>query len=290
MSLSMTVTRKLTRLLPGAFRSAGSLRRAIDHRGAAAGVTAGVRRVARVRETAVDGWPVARLVPRRGATGAHLVYLHGGGYVQPLSVFHWWLLERLVGGGVSVSVPHYGLAPEHHADEAHAFLDELWRRETARHDRVFLAGDSAGGGLALAQAQRHRDAGLPTAGALLLFAPWVDVTMADPASAELGSRDTLLGVEGLREAGRLWAGDADPRDPSVSPLYGDLSGLPPVYTYQGDHDVLLPDVKTLTRRIQDSGGRAELRIARGGFHVHVAATWTPESRRALAHAQRVLRG
>lgn len=290
MSLSMTLARTLTRALPRTTTDAASLHRSLATRGAAAGVTGAVRRLARVRETAVDGWPVARLVPRRGDTGAHLVYLHGGAYVHPLSTFHWWILARLLRSGVSVSVPHYGLAPEHHADEALDLVEQVHRREHGRHERVFLAGDSAGGGLALAAAQRLRDRGAPTPGALLLFAPWLDVTLADPAAAALEPRDTLLGVAGLREAGRLWAGDLDPRDPRVSPLFGDLGGLPPVYTYQGDRDVLLPDAKTLTRRVQEAGGRAELRIARGGFHVHVAATRTPESRRALQHAERVLRG
>lgn len=290
MSMSMTVTRALVRTLGKRTATAESLHASLASRGSAAGAGASVRRVAVVRETAVEGWPVTRLTPRRGATGSHLVYVHGGAYVQPLTTFHWWVLAALVRSGASVSVPHYGLAPDHHVDEALDLLAAVHRREAGRHDRLVVGGDSAGGGLALAHAMQQRDAGGPVADALLLFSPWVDVTLADPAATALEPRDHLLGVAGLREAGRLWAGDRDLRDPSVSPLHGDLGGLPPIFTYQGDRDVLLPDAKSLTRGVQAAGGRAELRIAAGGFHVHVAAPWTPEARRALAHARGVLRG
>lgn len=290
MSIRLALTRGLLRTLPRHTATAESLRASLPARGAAAGAGGAVRRVAVVRETAVGGWPVTLLTPRRGASGTHVVYAHGGAYVRPLSRFHWSILTRLVRSGASVSVPHYGLAPDHGPDEALELMAAVHRRERARHDRVVVAGDSAGGGLALAHAMRERDAGHPAADALVLFAPWVDVTLADPAAAALEHRDHLLGVEGLREAGRLWAGDRDPRDPTVSPLYGDLGGLPPVFTYQGDRDVLLPDAKSLTRGVQAAGGRAELRIAAGGFHVHVAAGWTPEARRTFAHVDQVLRG
>ncbi|BDZ52010.1 hypothetical protein GCM10025867_42510 [Frondihabitans sucicola] len=99
----------------------------------------------------------------------------------------------------------------------------------------------------------------------------------------------MLGAPGLAAAGRLWAGDLDPRDPIVSPLFGDLSGLPPVHTYQGDHDLLYADAEELTRRILRTGGLTELRVTRGGFHVFPGAPWIPEARLTLRRMSRVLR-
>jgi acetyl esterase/lipase len=72
---------------------------------------------------------------------------------------------------------------------------------------------------------------------------------------------------------RCPGGRRDRLDPAVSPLYADLSGLPPVYTFQGDHDLFLPDVTLLNRRINQGGGHSTFTVAEGGFHVYVGAPW-----------------
>ncbi|MCU1480305.1 MAG: hypothetical protein JWQ19_1091 [Subtercola sp.] len=330
MSLTMAATRGLLRLTPKRTATAESLLEALPQRKAPAAVTAAVHRVAHVEESVVEGRPVIRLTPRSGASGAELIYTHGGAYVNPILAAHWRILATLVAtSGVSVTVPLYALAPEHHVDEVYPLLDALYEQALARssdsrtrnsggdpgdsqaptvggHDtgdsapataphptggsRVFLGGDSAGGGLALGQALRLRDAGRPAPAALILLSPWVDVTMTNPAIPATAPLDHMLGAGGLAEAGRLWAGETDVRSPLVSPLFGALDGLPPVYTYQGDHDILVADAKKLTRGIRSAGGQAELRLYRGAIHVFVGAPWTPEARRrALRHIAAVLR-
>jgi monoterpene epsilon-lactone hydrolase len=292
MSLSLRVTRELLRLLPSSTRSVDSLQGAIRSRGDAAPIPRRLRRVARVRETLVNEQRVIHLEPRSGATGSHLIYTHGGCYTFPVLGAHWGMLASLVArAGVSVTVPLYGLAPEHTADEAYELLDRVYREAIVAHGGpVFLGGDSAGGGLALGQAQRYRDAGKVAPAGILLISPWVDATMSNPDIAPLERRDRMLGRAGLVEAGRLWAGARDTRDPLVSPLLGDLSRLPPVHVYQGDHDLLLADAKRLARGIHDAGGQVELRITRGGFHDFPAAPWLPEARRAVGRMAEVLRG
>lgn len=290
----MALTLRLTRLLPSTTESADSVHRAVTARKSAAGPPAGLRATAHVTDTVVGGWPVTRVAPRSNATGAHLVYLHGGAYIQPLMRWHWSIVRALVAGGVTVSMPHYGLAPAHHADEAYAMLDELYDDLASSGHPVAVGGDSAGGGLAVGFALRVRDQRLqgssrPTPSSLLLIAPWLDVTMSDPAAEALERGDPLLGIAGLREAGLLWAGATDPRDPQISPLFGDLHGLPPIHITQGDRDVLLPDVKTFARRVTDAGGEVELRITKGAFHVFVGAPWTPEARRAFRRMRTALR-
>ncbi|UFS59230.1 alpha/beta hydrolase [Subtercola endophyticus] len=292
MSLTMAATRGLLRLTPKRTATAESLLEALPRRKAPAPVTAAVHRVAHVEESVVEGRPVIRLTPKAGASGAELLYTHGGAYVNPILATHWRILATLVASsGVTVTVPLYGLAPEHHVDEVYPLLDALYDDAQARssRSRVFLAGDSAGGGLALGQALRLRDEGRPAPAALILISPWVDVTMTNPAIPATAPLDHMLGAGGLAEAGRLWAGEMDVRSPLVSPLFGALDGLPPVYTYQGDHDILLADAKKLTRGIRSAGGHAELRLYRGAIHVFVGAPWTPEARRALRHIAGVLR-
>ncbi|ARC57776.1 Putative acetyl-hydrolase LipR [Frondihabitans sp. 762G35] len=292
MSLSLRVTRELLRLRPSSTRSVDSLRKAIRSRGDAAPIPRALHRVARVRETLVNEQRVVHLEPLSGAAGSHLIYTHGGCYTFPLLGAHWGLLASLVArAGVSVTVPLYGLAPEHTVDEAYELLDRVYREAIVAHGGpVFLGGDSAGGGLALGQAQRYRDAGKVAPAGILLISPWVDATMANPDIGPLERRDRMLGRAGLVEAGRLWAGPRDTRDPLVSPLLGDLSGLPPVHVYQGDHDLFLADAKRLARGIHDAGGQVELRITRGGFHDFPAAPWLPEARRAVGRMAEVLQG
>lgn len=246
----------------------------------------------RVDDDRTLGHRVVTLTPRRGGSGTVLVYLHGGAYVSQLVGAHWWIVDALSRAtGATIVVPDYPLAPEHRFGEAYAFLEAVVRRlrTASPTSPLVLAGDSAGGGLALGLAMALRDAGERPPERLVLFAPWVDVTLADPAARALEAVDVLLRVDRLRALGGWWAGDADPRTPRVSPLYGELGGLPPMHVFQGTHDVLLPDARTLAERVRAAGGEIELVEVVGGFHVYVGATVAPESRAAFARVGARLR-
>jgi monoterpene epsilon-lactone hydrolase len=291
MSLLLTTTRRLT-VLPGrSSTSEQTLLKAIAGRGGPARVTRSVERVADVSERLVEGRRVIRLTPKQGASGAHLVYTHGGCYTFPMLRPHWGILKTLVDlSGASVDVPLYGLAPEHTAVEAHTWLTRIYDEVVAEFGpRVVLGGDSAGGGLALGQAMQHRDSGRTLPVAILLISPWVDVTMTNPGVLALAPLDHLLAPAGLAAAGRMWAGALDLRDPRVSPLYGDLAGLPPVHVFQGDHDILYADADELARTIRRAGGQVDLRVTHGGFHDFPGAPWVPEARVALRQLAEVLR-
>lgn len=292
MSLSMAATRALLRFRPRSTETEDALVRSVARQGSGAPVTRAVRRVATVEEARVGEVGVVTLRPRRAPSGVHVVYLHGGAYVHPVLTTHWNLLARLVrASGAVVTVPLYGLAPAHDVDEVLPLLDAVLEDvRRASPSRVVVAGDSAGGALALVAAMRERDAGRPVPDALVLFSPWVDALLDSPAVAEVAPFDPMLGRDGLVAAGRWWAGDRGPASPEVSPVRGDLSGLPPVSAYAGDRDLLTPDVKRLVHGVTAAGGRAELRLYRGAFHVFVGAPWTPEARRALRHAASVVRG
>lgn len=243
-----------------------------------------------VREIA--GRTVHTLAPRQGATGVHVVHLHGGAYVYTAQAAHWRALAHLVSAsGATAHVPLYTLAPGGTVEDAHPFVDAVVSRaRTAAAGRaVLLSGDSAGGGLALGHALWMRENGRAAVDGILLFSPWLDVTLTNPEIAGMERRDPMLSRPMLVEAGRWWAGDRDTTDPLVSPLFGDLAGLPPVTTYIGGHDILLPDARELDRRIRAVGGASRLREWTAGFHVFMAALTTKEARAALSDAARVLR-
>lgn len=248
-----------------------------------------------VESVSVAGIDVYTLTPKRRGADIDILYFHGGAYNAGMIAPHWWVVRSLIAAtGATVHVPSYLLAPEHTAVEAYPSLDAVTDDVllAAGSRRVIFAGDSAGGGIALAEAQRCRDRGPAgrTADHLVLFSPWVDVTMDNPAARDVQERDVSLDCDLLAEAGRWWAGNRDPADPLISPAYGSLSDLPPMTVVQGGRDVLAPDVIELVGKVRDAGGRVHLAEAAEGFHVYVAGWWTPEARKALRLAAQGIRG
>ena len=284
MSVAMALTYELLRLRTPSTRTAESALATARAR-VPAPPTATLLRVATVE---VDG-PVVRLTPKSGARSAHVIYTHGGCYLYPVKSEHWDILATLIAGaGVSVDLPLYPLAPTHTMDEAYSLLERVYDDATARHERVFLAGDSAGGGLALGQALHYRDTARLAPTGVILFSPWVDLTLSNPAVPELAKRDRMLGADGLRAAGLWWSGSHDPRTPLASPLFGDLAGLPPVHVFQGGYDLLAADAVELVGRIGKAGGGATLELVERAFHVYVGAPWTPEARASLRRVVELL--
>jgi triacylglycerol lipase len=186
-------------------------------------------------------------------SGKYVVALHGGAYVAEASVFHWFTYSDLAREtGATVVVPDYRLIPEGGtAAEAVPLTADLIAKLVTEHgaENVSVLGDSAGGGLAVAAVQELvQRGGNKVPGRMALLAPWLDVTMSDPLS--LAIEDPLLTVDTLRADGTQWAGDLDPTNPIVSPLFGSLAGLPPTTVFSGSGDMLAADTLRLRNRVQ----------------------------------------
>lgn len=251
----------------------------------AASVPRSLSSLADITERTVQGRRVITVTPKAATPQREVIYLHGGSYLNPLVRAHWAMVRELVmRADARVTVPLYGLAPEHTVVDAFPFLAEVYgdvRASTEGRD-VILAGDSAGGGLALAFCLSLRDAGEPMPDRLLLIAPWLDVTLSNPEAAVIERRDPMLAIAGLRAAGRLWAGDRALEHPSVSPLFGRLRGLPPMLVVQGGRDIAAADVRIMQDRVSAGGGEIELVVADAAFHDFVGLPFLPESQRAWA--------
>ncbi len=215
------------------------------------------------------------------------VYLHGGGYVNGLDERHWKLVSDLAGAGMRVIVPDYGLAPDHDAKTALALLDRVIGDAAAQAavtgHRLRLAGDSAGGGLALGWILSTAAADAAAAvDRLALVSPWLDVTCSTPGTDALIADDPWLHPAGLRVAGEAWAGNLRPDDPLVSPLAAtdaQLASLPPVGVWTGTRDILHADAVALDRRLTTCGVKHAMHVSAGAVHVH-PLTPTPEGRAA----------
>jgi len=212
------------------------------------------------------------------AAGA-VVYLHGGAYTNEVVDQQWAFVAALAARtGVEVHVPIYGLAPHHTASEAVDLVAEVVHGLVAQGHSVVLLGDSAGGGLALVAAQQAAPAVRQRVAGLLLIAPWIDLTMANPAVDAVEPTDPWLTRAGLHPIARSWAGDLALDDPVVSPLFGDLTGLPPVEVWVGTRDITAPDCRELERRMPD-GAAFALHVEDGAIHDYPLLP-TPEGRAA----------
>jgi monoterpene epsilon-lactone hydrolase len=218
--------------------------------------------------------------PRRRQPVARVLYLHGGGYVHPLTRDYWRLVRALVRAPAEVVVPAYPLAPSATVDQVVPRLLEL--ADELLHDPeelpLVLMGDSAGGALVLVLAQHLRDAGASRPALVVGLCPWLDARLEESEVGDLEPTDPMLATSGLRAAGRWWAGPRDPGDPVVSPLFGDLSGLPPVHVWIGDRDILRPAVDRLEQEASRVDAGLVVHEVSAMFHVWMTR-WVPEGRR-----------
>ncbi|MDT0278286.1 alpha/beta hydrolase [Blastococcus goldschmidtiae] len=234
-----------------------------------------------VRTRLVQGFPCTTVAPRNGAPGRAAVYLHGGSYTGEIAKQHWALISQLADAGVRVEVPLYGLAPQHTYREAYPFVTEVYRELLAEVDAaaVTVAGDSAGGGLALGFAQTLAAASLPQPRKLVLLSPWLDLTLSHPDLPALERRDPWLNIDGTVEAGKAWADGDDPTQPRLSPINGELAGLAPMDVYVGTHELCLADVLLLQERAAAAGAALRVTVCPGAVHVYPLVP-APEGRAA----------
>ncbi len=221
--------------------------------------------------------------PRGSATTTTIYYVHGGGFVSPIDPFHVRYAARLaLALDARVVMPDYPLTPSHDWRASHEALAEDVAR-WAGGGRVVLAGDSAGGGLAVAVAQTVRDRGGPQPDRLLLFAPWVDLTTSTPQTYALDDFDPWLFIGKLEAYAEWWAGGADPARYEVSPAFGRLDGLPPALLFCGTRDLLLPGCRLLVDRAAASTWDLTYLEAPDLLHVFPLLPVIPEARRAWRH-------
>lgn len=179
-----------------------------------------------------------------------VIYLHGGAYIEEILPPHFAFAKQWTKRtGFTVITPNYPTVPAIDAKKLTGLMREFYKYVFALvKSPVFLMGDSAGGALALDMAQSVKESPLTPKG-LILLSPWADAATDNPQIAGLNipRRDIFLQPAGLGEVGRMYAGSLLLDDPAVSPLFGEMRGLPRTVILVGTDDCLLPDA----RRLQD---------------------------------------
>jgi acetyl esterase/lipase len=212
-----------------------------------------------------------------------ILYLHGGAYVLGSAyAYRHFAGQIAVRAGVAAFVADYRLAPEHAfpaaIDDARAAYAGLVR-EGARF--IAIAGDSAGGGLALSLLAIEQAAALSGEGvapsAAVVMSPWTDLALTGASLEDRAQEDPLVTKDMLSIAASSYLVGHDPYDPLASPLYADLSGLPPVQIHVGTSEVLLDDARRYAERFQGAGGDAVAHTWEGMMHVFPSSLGTLEA-------------
>jgi epsilon-lactone hydrolase len=215
-----------------------------------------------------------------------VLYLHGGGYLFGSPKTH---RQVLIAMAKAFQAPAYGLdyrlAPEHPFPAAVEDAAKAYQWLLARHPEasIVLAGDSAGAGLAIATAVGVRDSGWKLPKAIVGFSPYSDLAVTGP-SVEANARScAMFTPRSIREAAAMYLAGADARDPRASPLYADLTGLPPMLLFASRHEILRDDTLRLAERAAKAGVEVKLIVRDRLPHVWpVFVTLLPEARDAFA--------
>ena len=224
-----------------------------------------------------------------------VLHFHGGGYLAPFSN-HYRTMAGLyseVADGAMVLSVDYRVAPEftYPAAVDDAYRSYKWLQEQGiSPERIILGGDSAGGGLAMALCHRLKKLGEALPAGIVGMSPWTDQTTSGSSYTANREIDPVFGgTKGEIVFNNPYAGDTDPRNPEISPLFGDFSGFPPMLIQVGTEEILLSDSQAVAEKAHAAGVKVRLSVYEGMFHVfQLSALLMPESKKAWFEVKRFM--
>jgi monoterpene epsilon-lactone hydrolase len=244
-------------------------------------------RITPVRQPVRGHW----YVPKAGARDVTVLYLHGGGYAYYSQAHHNLIALATLAARASTFALDYRLIPEHPYPAQ--LLDALgayrWLLQTGvEPGRLVVMGDSAGGNLTLALLLELRDAGLPLPALGVCIAPWTDVGNSGDSLTRNEPFDWVEKRMPVQWA-QWFLNGADPRDPVISPIQADLTGLPPIYIQAGDAEILFDMIQAFADRAREQGAEVQLEVWKNMNHDFQAyGDLLPQSKEALEHIGRFI--
>jgi len=231
-----------------------------------------------------DGIPIEWIVPRNVYAKSVILYLHGGAWV-----LGWYNIHRVLAAHIGqasysrVLAVDYRLAPEHPFPAAleDSLVAYRWLlKDGIESDKIVIAGDSAGGNLALATLMSLCDAGEPLPAATVCISPMTDLT--GTGKTLFTKKDALLTANFAISMSRHYIGNHDAHLPLISPHYGDMTGLPPLLIHAGEDEILLSDAKRLANNARYAGIDVTLVVWPKMWHVwHMYVPYLPEAKQAV---------
>nr|WP_255552467.1 alpha/beta hydrolase [Maritimibacter dapengensis] len=244
-----------------------------------------LQREARLQGGVSGIWVSARPATRPVPSDRLIFYVHGGGFIAGAPETHAALLARLAWlTGVEVFAPRYRLAPEHPFPAGIEDIRAAWEALLQRGyspDRIVLAGDSAGGNIALALLAELCSRGQRPAG-LFALSPHTDFTFQSPSIRENEHRDTMLPANRRKDVARWYLSSGDVSDCAASPIFATFLNPPPVLLQYSQTEILRDDASRLAAILRDAGGNVEEQVWPDAPHVfQIFDGWVPEARDAL---------
>jgi acetyl esterase/lipase len=266
------------------------MRAFVDRTGAVSGIFARPTSGCRIVDAELGGLAAREFHPAHAEPGRTVLYLHGGGFLMYARKAYTAFLSRLADDlQARVVVPDYRLAPEHPFPAA---IDDCLRAYEALldggqdPDQLIVAGESAGANATLVTLQRARAAALPMPAGAIMLSGGFDFSWASPSIEGNAHRDVAAGRRGLAFLRRWFRPDVDAKDPLISPVYGDFTGLPPLLFQTGETEVLRDDSVRAAERARAAGVPVLLEIYPLVPHAwHQLGTWLPETRVAIRQIQ-----
>lgn len=238
-----------------------------------------------IKPQVIEGMPAEWLIPRGADPKKVIMYVHGGGYVAGSCNDHRGFISKFAKNtGVANLVYEYRLAPEHPYPAA---LDDSvvmyqWLLQSGyTPQNIVIAGESAGGGLTLALLLALKDRGMPMPAAAVAISPWTDLTCSSE-SYRTKNKVSLAPLNSWLVFSRHYVGDHKADHPFISPLYGDLKGLPPLLINAGTDDELYEDGEKFSLKAKDAGVTVTFRKGEGQVHCYpLLAPMFPEATEAM---------
>jgi len=231
-----------------------------------------------------DGVPCEWVIPQEGLADRVLLYLHGGGFVFGLTPQHLQMGAYLARNmGIRIFMVDYRLAPDYPFPAA---LDDCvtayrWLiKQDISAQNIVVAGDSAGGNLTITMLTKLRDSGYPLPAAAACLSPVTDLTTHD--SQRPGFKDPLLPPKAVKFYSRSYVGKHDTQDPLISPVFGNLRGLPPMLVHAGEDEILRDDAVRITDLARSEGVDVRLEIYPRMWHVWQLNLTLPQATQSLS--------
>ncbi len=219
----------------------------------------------------IDKINAAWIIPKNISSGKTILFLHGGGFIAGSINSHRDIASRLAKASNSkLLIIDYRLAPEHPfpAGLEDALTAYRWLLENCvEHNKIALAGDSAGGGLTLALLAKIKLSKLPLPDAAVFFSPWTDLENKNRSFKANEGIDPMLNKNMLEQTAALYCNKKDLSNPLVSPINSDLTGLCPMLIHVGENEVLLDDSLLLAQYAKKAGVKTTIEVFDNMFHV-----------------------
>lgn len=219
-----------------------------------------------------------------------IIYTHGGGFITGISAHHLEFCDRLVDLlNAKVIMPLYPLAPQVKWRTTYAMLTEVYKQALKENKPVYLFGDSAGAVLTQGLSLQLKQDNMPAAVKIVLISPPCDLTLTNKDIPEYEAKDPMLSKKLLDPCFLLWADKVELTDYHISPLNGELKGLPDMLIFMGNRDLLYPDVILLVDKLRSAGNKTKLVIGNGLPHIFPLIT-APEREKSLAIVKEFIEG